>query len=198
MKHLIIILSILLSTIVGHAQSQLAMSFTGNYNIANQNLENHFKNGIGGSSELYYFFKKSSFAISLSFSINQFGATSSYLNEYKRKQENILNFSYSINYYTIPVLLSVNYRFFKDKLLQPSIGIGAGYFSLTHKTKQRGEFTSDTQIKPYHEFGIYPHASLIFNLYDNIGLLFKTGYNLTLNDNNISYVDFRFGVIYKI
>jgi len=174
------------------------MSFTGNYNIADKNLKDHFENGFGGSAELYYYFKDSPFAVSLSISINQFDASNNYLKEYKTKQQNIIDFSYSINYYTIPILASVNYRFFRNKTFQPSLGISAGYYSLTHKQKQKGEFTSDTRITPYHEFGIYPHLALTYAFSENMGVLLKTGYNITFNSNNIGYADLRLGLIYKI
>ncbi len=198
MKYLLLTLSLTIWSISTQAQSQLAMSFTGNYNIANNDLNNHFENGIGGSAELYYYFNNSPFAVSINFSINQFNATPNYLKEYKSKQENIIDFSYSINYYTIPVILSVNYRFFCKKTFQPSIGIGAGYYSLTHKIKQKGEYTSDTKISPYHEFGIYPHIALIYAFHKNIGIFLKAGYNQTFNSYNTSYTDIRLGLIYKI
>ena len=199
MRALFIIILIATSSIFSMAQSQLAMSFTGSFNIANEDLKTNFDNGFGGNVELYYFFKDSPLSLSLSLSINQFVAKDEYLSTYKESQNNTLDFSYSIDYYTIPILASVNYRFFREKKFQPSLGISAGYYSLTHKIKQKGNLTSDTNISPYHKFGVYPHASLIYAFSDNMGILLKAGYNVTLGgENNVSYTDLRLGLIYKI
>ncbi len=175
------------------------MSFTGSYNIANEDLQSNFDNGFGGNVELYYFFKDSPLSISLGLSINQFIAKDNYLSTYKESQQNILDFTYSINYYTIPILASVDYRFFREKKFQPALGLSAGYYSLTHKIKQKGNLTSDTKITPFHKFGIYPHASFIYAFNNNMGVLLKAGYNMTFgDDNNVSYTDIRLGLIYKI
>ena len=198
MRHSFIIISLFLSLISG-AQSQLAMSFTGNYNMGLNDLKDNFDNGIGLSAEVYYYFNDSPFALSLSISSNVFKANEEFEKAYIDAQNNLFdNFNYEIKQYAIPILISGNYRFFRTKKFQPAIGISAGLYSLVHKFKQTSEHFSDTRINTQNEFGIYPHISLMYEIFDGIGILLKGGYNQTFGTQSISYTDIHFGLIYKI
>lgn len=192
-------LIIVISYLQISAQSQFAMSFSGNYNIGQQDLKDNFNNDLGLSSELYYYFKDSPFALSLSVSASVFHANDEYKKAYVDAQQNILDdFDYEIKQYSIPILFSGNYRFFRTKPFQLALGISTGLFSITHKLKQTSKHFSDTRIKTYNEFGIYPHLSLMYEAWSGIGLLLKGGYNQTFGEQSISYADIRFGLIYKI
>ncbi len=195
---IIFALLIISCSLIVQAQSELAVSFTGNYNIANKTINEKFKNGFGGSTEFYYSFDDSPLSVSLSFSLANFAATNEYLEAYKNAQQNILPFEYSIHYFSVPVLAAVNYRFLREKKFQPFLGIGAGLYTLVHKIKQTGNYTSDTQKDFSYKFGVYPHLGAIYNISDGIGVLFKAGYNQTFGDGNNSYTDLRLGIIYKI
>ena len=195
----IITLFFLSSSFLLSAQSQLAMSFTGNYNIGLQDLQDNFDNGLGLTAELYYFFDDSPFAISLSVSTNAFYANEEYKQAYTAAQQNILDkFKYEITQYSIPILIAGNYHFFRNKKFQIGVGLSAGLYSLTHKFKQTSEHFSDTRLDTKNEFGAYPHASLMYEISDSIGLLLKGGYNQTFGTQSLSYTDIRLGLIYKI
>ena len=196
-----LILSILLifSIYIAQAQSQLAMSFTGNYNIGNQDLETSFNNGLGLNAEIYYYFDDSPFAVSFSIGTNSFLANDEYTKAYTDAQHNIIDgFTYKITQYSIPILLSGNYRFFRDKKFQVSVGLSLGLYSLTQKFKQTSSHFSDVRIDTKNEFGVYPHLGLMYGITDNIGIILKGGYNQTFGSESISYMDVRFGLIYKI
>jgi len=195
---LFFVLFIVSCSLIVQAQSELAVSFTGSYNIANKNIKDNFNNGFGGSTEFYYSFDDSPFSVSLSFSLVNFAATDEYLEAYKNAQQNLFPFDYSIHYFSVPVLGSVNYRFLRKKKLQPFLGIGAGLYTLVHKVKQTGNYSSDTQKDFSYKFGVYPHAGLIYDVSNGVGILFKAGYNQTFGDGNSSYTDIRLGIIYKI
>jgi len=196
---LIITLLFLSSSLLINAQSQLAMSFTGNYNIGLQNFHNNFENGLGLTAELYYYFDDSPFAVSFSVSTSAFYANNEYKQAYTEAQKNILDaFNYEITQYSVPILVSGNYRFFRTKKFQLAFGLSAGLYSLTHKFKQTSKHFSDTRLNTKNEFGVYPHLSIMYEIFDNIGVLLKGGYNQTFGTHSISYADIRFGLIYKI
>ena len=181
------------------AQSRLAMSFTGNYNFALNDLKTNFNDGLGLNAELYYFFDDSPFAISLSLGSSVFYANEVYKKAYVDAQKDKLDkFHYEIKQYSIPILLAANYRFFRTKKIQPSVGISAGLYSLTHKFKQISDHFSDTRIDTENEFGIYPHLGLMYKITDDIGVLIKGGYTQSFGTTSISYADVRLGLIYKI
>jgi len=192
--HLLIITSLFSS-----AQSKLAMSFTGNYNIGLNDLKDNYDNGIGINAEIYYYFNDSPFALSLSLGSNLFNASNEYKQAYTDAQQNRLdNFEYELKEYSIPILFSGNYRFFREKKFQISLGVGMGLYSITSKFKQIGEYTSDTQLNTDNEFGVYPHLGLMYEFSKGMGILLKGGYNQTFGTQSISYVDFRLGLIYQI
>ena len=190
---------LIITTLFSSAQSQLAMSFTGNYNLGFNDLGDNYNNGMGINAEVYYYFKNSPFALSLSIGSNLFNATDEYEQAYTDAQQNLIdNFEYELKTYSIPILFAGNYRFFREKKVQFSLGFSMGLYSITSKFKQSGKYTSDTRLNTNNEFGIYPHLGLMYEFYDGIGILVKGGYNQTFGTQSISYADIRLGVIYKI
>jgi len=199
MKKAITVLLLIVVMYNSFAQSKLAMSFTGNYNLGLNDLQDNFENGLGVNAEVYYYFNDSPFSISFSIGTNAFNATDEYEAAYTdAQQDRIPEFSYNIKQYSIPLLFSGNYRFFKSKKFQPAIGISLGLYSISNKFKQTSEHFSDTRLKTTNEFGVYPHLSFMYKIAKEMGIILKGGYNQTFGTKAISYADIRLGLIYKI
>ena len=199
MRKTIPVLLLILISYNSFAQSKLAMSFTGSYNLGMNDLHDNFENGFGINTEIYYFFNDSPFSLSFSIGTNVFNATDEYETAYTDAQQDIIpEFSYHINQYSIPLLFSGNYRFFRTKKFQPAIGISIGLYSVTDKFKQTSKHFSDTRLKTSNEFGAYPHISFMYKIATEMGIILKGGYNQTFGTKAIAYADIRLGLIYKI
>jgi len=197
LKQLIILTLLITSSI--YASAQYRMSMTANYNIPQStNFKANFKNGWGGSGELYYFFKESGFSASIIFGLNGYRGTSETEAALRDSNATINNFSYKINYYNFPLLLSANYTLFHENKFNIHLGLGFGGIFMEYKEKQIGKHTSSTRSSKFNEFAIYPSMGLSYEFMKDISFLIKGGYNMTFGEKQIQYIDINAGIIYKI
>jgi hypothetical protein len=175
------------------------MDITADYNIPQStDFADKFQNGIGVSANINYFYKETGFSGSLLFGFNSFRAKSSFEEEFKNNNTTLFEYKYELNYYTFPLMLAANYTFFNKKKFNITLSFGAGGNFMEYKQKQIGEYTSDTEKNYFNEFAIYPNLGFSYYVTKDIAILLKSGYNMTFGDQNISYIDFKFGVTYKI
>ena len=176
------------------------MEITASYNMPQSStLKHQFKNGYGTSAEIHYFFKESGFNASVLFGFHSYRAQQDYELEFEEQNgETIFDYKYQINYYTFPLMLSLNYTFFKEKKFNAMLQFAFGSEYMERKVKQIGKYSSDTNKDKYLELGIYPNIGVSYEIYRDVSLLLKGGYHKTFGDENISYVDIKAGVIYKI
>ena len=194
-----IIVVLLLFVAISNVSAQYQMDITANYNLpTSSDFSKNYKPGLGASADIFYVFKESGFSASLLFGFNSFRATSPF--EQTLKDNNTTNFEYKyqINYYTFPLILSANYMFFYKKKfhLISSFGVGGNFMEL--KQKQIGQITSDTQKDYFNEWAIYPSIGISYEFMKDVSVLIKSGYHLTFGSREISYVNVRIGILYKI
>lgn len=189
---------LLVLLVLGHvAKAQMAMSFDGSCAIVGQHF-GHYQNGFGIQAEIYYYDQRRSLIYSLSMDMQRFEAKTDYVEKYKEAQHNVFDFKYKITAYSIPILLNAQYRFFDKKKIQPSLGIGLGFYSYTDKYKQEGQYTSNTDLFTQNAFGMYPQARFVFQFHSDFGVQLKSGYHYIFTHEPLSYVDIHLGLIYKI
>ncbi len=194
-----IVLFFLLFGASQYSYAQYQMSITGNYNLPqSDDFKNNFKNGLGGTGELFYFFKESGFSASLKFGLSGFRGTEETEAALQDSNATVNDYSYKINYYNFPLFLSANYTFFHRKKFNIHLGLGLGGIFMEHKEKQIGKYTSSTRSKEYNEFAIYPSLGISYELAKDISLLIKGGYNMTLGERQLKYIELNTGIIYKI
>ena len=196
-KQIIILIILSVSTIQGF--SQYRMSITANYNLPQStDFKDDFKNGWGGSGEIYYFFKESGFSTSLLFGLNAYRGTPESEAALKDSNATINDFSYKINYYNFPLFLSANYTLFHENKFNIHLGLGIGAIFMEHKEKQIGKYTSSTRSSVFNEFAIYPSLGISYEFMKDISFLIKGGYNMTFGEKQLQYIDINAGIIYKI
>ena len=179
--------------------AQYQMDITGNYNLPNSTeFKNQYNTGFGASADIHYFFKESSFSVSLLLGFNSFRGSNEFEQALKDSNITVFEYDYQINYYTFPVMVSANYTFFYDKKfhLIPSVGLGGNFMEM--KKKQMGKYTSDTKKEYFNEFAIYPGLGVSYEIVEDVSFLVKSGYNVTFGSESISYIDVKIGIIYKI
>ncbi len=181
------------------AFAQLKMDVSGNYNLPfSTNFGDKFENGYGGSGEIFYYINNTGFSASFLFGINTFRATSEYEQELEESNPTIFDYDYRIDFFSIPVLLGINYTMFHEERFNLRLGVDAGIQFMELKKKLIGKYVSDTHIDNYNEFAIYPNIGVSYEISDSIDLSLKSGYNQTFGDLGISYFDFRLGIQYEI
>jgi len=196
-KQFIILISLIISSL--YASSQYRMSMTANYNLPQStDFKTDFKKGWGGSGEIYYFFKESGFSASLLFGLNGYRGTPETEAALKDSNITVNEFSYKINYYNFPLFLSANYTLFYEKKFNIHIGLGFGAIFMEQKEKQVGTYTSSTRSSKFNEFAIHPSLGVSYEFMKDISFLIKGGYNMTLGEKQLQYIDINAGIIYKI
>lgn len=179
--------------------AQYQMDITGNYSIpSSTEFKTNYNNGFGVTADIHYFFKESNFSVSVLFGFNSFRGSNEFEQALKDSNKTIFEYDYQINYYTFPVMVSANYTFFYDKKFHviPALGLGGNFMEM--KKKQIGKYTSDTEKEYFNEFAIYPSLGFSYEIIDDVSFLLKSGYNMTLGSESISYIDIKIGIIYKI
>lgn len=195
MKRIITLSLVCLSIFV---QAQLAMSFTGSYNLGQGDLKDHYKNGMGIHTAIYYQFEESPWATSLNFGCQIFEAEDDFVATYKAMQQNILEFDYEIRSYAIPITLNAHYRFFKEHKLQVDLGMGAGLNVYVTNIKQVGDYFSDDIQEEKAQFMISPQLSIIYELCDDIAVILHGGYNHTFAEDKIHHFNTNLGILYQL
>lgn len=179
--------------------AQFKMDITANYSIPQStDFANNFQNGLGMSGEVYYFFNETGMSGSVLFGFNSFRAKNSFEEDFKNINTTIFEYSYELNYYTFPVMLSANYTFFHKKKFNTIVSFAFGGNFMEYKKKQIGQYTSDTRKEYFNEFAIYPNLGLSYEFTTDIAVLFKGGYNATFGEQQITYFDVRIGISYNI
>jgi len=196
-KFFIVIIIVMYSTM--NIQAQYQMDILGSYNIPNStDFKNNFQNGLGVTADIHYFFKKTGFSSSLTFGFSSFRATNNFEKKLKEENTTIFEYDYQINYYTFPLMVSANYTFFREKKFNAIASFGLGGNFMEQKKKQMGEYTSDTEKEYFNEFAIYPNLGISYAVAKDISIILKSGYNATFGTKELSYIDIKLGVIYKI
>ncbi len=196
-KQIIIFILLVISSI--QASAQYRMSITTNYNLPQStDFKSDFKNGWGGSGELYYFIKETGFSASLLFGLNGYRGTPETEQALKDSNSTINDYNYKINHYNFPLFVSANYTFFYRNKFNVILGLGFGGIFMEHKEKQIGKYTSSTRSNKYNEFAIYPSIGISYEFMRDISFLIKGGYNMSFGDKQIQYIDINAGIIYKI
>jgi len=182
-----------------YASAQYRMSMTANYNLPQStDFKADFKDGWGGSGEIYYFFKESGFSVSLLFGLNGYRGTPETETALKDSNATVNDFNYKINYYNFPLFLSANYTLFYENKFNIHMGLGFGAIFMEHKEKQIGKYTSSTRSSKFNEFAIYPSLGVSYEFMKDISFLLKGGYNMTFGEKQLQYIDINAGIIYKI
>ncbi|OYT16902.1 MAG: hypothetical protein B7C24_05370 [Bacteroidetes bacterium 4572_77] len=200
MKHQLAFILMLLTLSSLNTQAQYSMEITANYNLPqSSSFKSQFNKGIGASAEIHYFFNDSGLNASILFGLNSFSAKTAYKQEIKEENgPTEFEYEYQAHYYTFPLMLSLNYTFFQKEKYNFLVQFAFGSEYMERKIKQIGEFTSDTEKTKYLELGIYPSIGVSYEIMKDVSLLFKGGYNKTFGDENLSFIDIKAGVIYKI
>lgn len=195
MKHLITIILVFTSFFV---QAQFKMSFTGSYNWAQGDLKEHYQNGYGIHTELFYQFKDSPWSSSLKLGYQIFEANDNFEANYKVMQQNIFDFDYEIRTYAIPISMNAHYQLFKEYKLQVDVGVGAGVNFYINNIKQVSKHFSDEIKREKTQFIISPQLSIIYGLCDDISLILQGGYNHIFANNKIHHYNTNLGIIYYL
>lgn len=191
------IIILLISTV--SVFSQVKMDLSASYSIpSSSSFGDKFDNGFGGTAEFYYLFNNSGFSASLLLGINTFRGTEEYEKELKDSNPTLFEYDYEIHYNSFPVMLAANYTFFREDKFNLRVGLGSGVQFMELKKKLIGNLVSDTNKEHFNEFAIYPNIGISYEIYDNVDLALKSGYNQTFGEMEISYIDFRIGIQYNL
>jgi len=191
------IILVLISSLSAFAQYKMEIS--ANYNIpSSSEFSDNFDNGIGAKGEIHYYFENTGFSTSILLGVNSFRGTKGYEQELEDRNPTLFEYDYEIHYFTIPVMFSANYTFFRENKFNLVLGLGAGVQFMELKEKQIGKYTSDTQKESYNEFAMNESIELLYNLTKDIAVSVQADYNNTFGDQSISYYGFSVGLLYKI
>ena len=196
-KSYFIALLMLFSSITAFAQFKMEIS--ANYNIPiSTDFDSHFKNGYGGTAEMFYYFNDSNFSTSLLFGINGFRGSDAYEKELEDNNQTVLEYDYEIHFFTFPVMAAANYTFFRQKKFNLTLGFGLGAIFSEEKKKLIGKYTSDAASKDFSEFAIQPSLGMSYYLVKDVSISVKGGYYQTFGVLDMSYVGVKLGVLYDI
>jgi len=180
------------------ANAQYKMEISANYNIPiSNNFKNDFHNGWGGRGEIHYFFKETGFSASILFGLDGFRANKE-VEDALIDTSLIFDYNYEVHSFNFPLFAKANYTFFHEQKFNITLGFGIGGLFMEYKAKQIGEYTSDTEINYFNEFGIYPSLGISYKLSDDVSFSISSGLNMSFGDRNIQYLDIKSGLIYSI
>ncbi len=195
MKHLLTILLVSLSFLV---QAQLKMSFTGSYNLRQGDLKEHYQNGYGIHTGVFYQFEDSPWSSSLNLGYQVFNAEKDFEASYKAMQQSLFDFDYEIRTYAIPISLNAHYRVFEKQKLHVNLGMGTGVNFYINHIKQVSQHFSDEIQKEKAQFMISPQLSIVYGLFDDIALMLHSGYTHTFADDKIHHYNINLGILYHL